>query len=82
MWDFNYITWFEFNFTNSGLSLSTWLGDFNIPMRTFILIVGVLVALRIRKRVRDAINQRKADKVVATPQPENPFLPDLSDWDL
>ena len=82
MWDFNYITWFEFNFTNSGLSLSTWLGDFNIPMRTFILIALAVIILRVRKRVRDAVKQRNANKVVATPQPENPFLPDLSDWDL
>jgi len=79
MWDFNYITWFEFNFTNSGLSLSTWLGDFNIPMRTFILIALAVIILRVRKRVRDAVKQRNANKVVATPQPENPFL---SDWDL
>jgi hypothetical protein len=79
MWDFNYITWFEFNFTNSGLSLSTWLGDFNIPMRTFILIALAVIVLRVRKRVRDAVRQRNANKVVATPQPENPFL---SDWDL
>lgn len=79
MWDFNYITWFEFNFTNSGLSLSTWLGDFNIPMRTFILIALAVIVLRVRKRVRDAVKQRNTNKVVATPQPENPFL---SDWDL
>ena len=79
MWDFNYITWFEFNFTNSGLSLSTWLGDFDIPMRTFILIALAVIILRVRKRVRDAVRQRNANKVVATPQPENPFL---SDWDL
>ena len=79
MWDFNYITWFEFNFTNSGLSLSTWLGDFNIPMRTFILIALAVIGLRVRKRVRDAVRQRNANKVVATPQPENPFK---SDWDF
>jgi hypothetical protein len=79
MWDFNYITWFEFNFTNSGLSLSTWLGDFNIPMRTFILIALAVIILRVRKRVRDVVKQRNANKVVTNPQPENPFL---SDWDL
>jgi hypothetical protein len=54
MWDFKYITWLEFNFSNSGLSLSTWLGDFNIPMRTFILIASAVIVLRVRKRVRDA----------------------------
>jgi hypothetical protein len=79
MWDFNYITWFKFSFTNSGLSLSTWLGDFNIPMRTFILIALAVIILRVRKRVRDAVKQRNTNKVVATPQPENPFK---LDWDL
>jgi len=78
MWDFNYITWFEFQADNNGLSLSTWLGDFNIPMRTFILIALAVIVLRVRKRVRDAISQRKVNKIVVTPQPENPF----SEWDL
>jgi len=78
MWDFNYITWFEFNFTNSGLSLSTWLGDFNIPMRTFILIALAVIILRVRKRVRDVVKQRNTNKPVE-------FVPPVkfkSDWDL
>lgn len=71
MWDLNYITYFQFDFTNSGLSLTTWLGDFDIPMRTFVLLVGVLVALRIRKRVRDVLNQRKQNQVT-------PFVPPVT----
>jgi cell division septation protein DedD len=47
-------------------------------MRTFILIALAVIVLRVRKRVRDAISQRKVNKIVVTPQPENPF----SEWDL
>lgn len=79
MWNFNYITYFQFEFTNSGLSLQTWLGDFNIPARTFVLFAVAVVALRIRKRVRDVLRNRKASQIVETVANVNPFI---SDWDL
>ena len=62
MWDFNYITYFQIELTNSGLSLQTWLGDFNIPARTLVLVTLGVIVLRIRKKFLDSKKTRKTVK--------------------
>lgn len=58
----NTFTTFSIQFDNQGLSVSTWLGDFNLPAHTVALIaVGVLV-LRIRKIILSKKTTRKTVK--------------------
>jgi len=57
-WDLNYITYFQFEASNSGVSLSTWFGDFNIPMRTIVLLGLTVVVLRVRKKFLDKKKQK------------------------
>ena len=62
MWNLNYITWFEFKADNSGLQLSTWLGDFQIPARTIVLVTLGVIVLRIRKNLIAKNKKRKTVK--------------------
>jgi hypothetical protein len=62
MWDLNYITWFKFEASNSGLDLSTWFGDFQIPARTFVLITLGVIVLRVRKNLIAKNKKRKTVK--------------------
>lgn len=62
MWDFKYITYFQFKADNSGLQLSTWLGDIQLPARTIVLITLGVIALRIRKVVLVKNKKRKTVK--------------------
>lgn len=62
MWDFKYITYFQFKADNSGLQLSTWLGDIQLPARTIVLITLCVIALRIRKIILTKKPVRKTVK--------------------
>jgi len=62
MWDFNYITYFVFKADNSGLQLATWLGDFQIPARTIVLVTLGVIAMRVRKNLIAKNKKRKTVK--------------------
>ena len=61
-WNLNYITSFSIQFDNNGLSVATWLGDFNIPARTIVLVTLGVIVLRVRKNLIAKNKKRKTVK--------------------
>ena len=62
MWNINYITYFQVELNNSGLSVQTWLGDISIPARTLVLVTLGVIVLRISKKFSEKNKKRKAVK--------------------
>jgi hypothetical protein len=50
--EMKYLLWFEFNLNNNGFEMQTYWLDIAIPARTIYLVIAVVVALRIRKRLK------------------------------
>jgi hypothetical protein len=50
--EMKYLLWLEFNLNNNGFEMQTYWLDIAVPARTIYLAIAVVVALRIRKKLK------------------------------
>jgi hypothetical protein len=58
-----YFLWLEFNLNNNGFEMQTYWLDIAIPAQTIYLVIAVVVALRIRKRLGEVKNDNRTTTI-------------------